>query len=139
MELYDIETETVEVDNTAWNFRMNNSFTVSKKLTLQLFGFYRGQNQNIQFSVDPMYFVNLGARYSFAEGKGTFSLNFNDVFNTMRFAFEGDRPFLQTGQFNWESQNVYAGVSYRFGSGKNRALRRKNRDDNTKQGSGGIL
>ncbi len=135
----DIETETVEVDNTAWNFRMNNSFTVSKKLTLQLFGFYRGQNQNIQFSVDPMYFVNLGARYSFAEGKGTFSLNFNDVFNTMRFAFDGDRPFLQTGQFNWESQNVYAGVSYRFGSGKNRALRRKNRDDNTKQGSGGIL
>jgi outer membrane receptor protein involved in Fe transport len=135
----DIETETVEVENTAWNLRMNNSFTVSKKLTLQLFGFYRGQNQNIQFSVDPMYFINLGARYSFAEGKGTFSLNFNDVFNTMRFAFDGDRPFLQTGQFNWESQNVYAGISYRFGSGKNRALRRKNRDDNTKQGSGGIL
>ena len=135
----DIVTEDVEVENTAYNFRINNSFTVNKKLTFQVFGFYRGQNQNIQFSVDPMYFVNLGARYSFAEGKGTFSVNFNDVFNTMRFAFDGERPFAQTGQFNWESQNVFAGVSYRFGSGKNRAAKRKRRDNNTKQGGGGIL
>jgi outer membrane receptor protein involved in Fe transport len=135
----DIVVEKVEVENTAWNFRMNNSFKVGKKLTLQLFGFYRGENQNIQFLVKPLYFVNTGARYSFAQGKGTFSLNFNDVFNTMRFAFDGDRPYVQNGQFNWESQTVYAGLSYMFGSGKNRAAQRKRRDSNTKQGSGGIL
>ncbi|WP_299528530.1 TonB-dependent receptor [Ulvibacterium sp.] len=135
----DIVVERVEVENTAWNFRMNNSFKVGKKLTLQLFGFYRGENQTIQFLVKPLYFVNTGARYSFAQGKGTFSLNFNDVFNTMRFAFDGDRPFVQNGQFNWESQTVYAGLSYMFGSGKNRAAQRKRRDSNTKQGSGGIL
>lgn len=135
----DIITQRVEVDNTAWNLRMNNSFTATKKLTFQLFGFYRGSNRTIQFEVEPMYFINLGARYSFAEGKGTLSLNFNDVFNTMRFAFDGDQPFLQTGQFNWESQNVFAGISYRFGSGKNRAVKRKRRDNNTKQGGGGIL
>jgi len=135
----DIISEEISVDNTAWNLRMNNSFKAGKKITFQLFGFYRGSRQNLQFEMEPMYFVNLGARYSFAQGKGTFSLNYNDVFNTMRFAFEGDRPFLQTGRFNWESQNVYAGISYRFGSGKNRAAQRKRRDDNTKQGGGGIL
>ena len=135
----DIVSEEIEVTNTAWNLRMNNSFKASKKLTFQLFGFYRGSRRNLQFDMEPMYFVNLGARYNFAQGKGTFSLNFNDVFNTMRFAFDGDRPFLQTGQFNWESQNLYAGISYRFGSGKNRAAQRKRRDSNTKQGSGGIL
>jgi hypothetical protein len=86
-----------------------------------------------------MYFLNTGARYSFAQGKGTFSLNFNDVFNTMRFAFSANRPFVQNGQFNWESQTVYAGLSYMFGSGKNKATERKRRDDNTKQGGGGIL
>lgn len=137
--LDDIIVETKEVQNTAWNFRMNNSFKVNKALTLQLFGFYRGKNQNIQFNVKPMYFVNTGARYSFAQGKGTFSLNFNDVFNTMRFAFDSTNPYVQNGQFNWESQNVYAGLSYMFGSGKNRSANRKNRDDNTKQGGGGIL
>nr|WP_299383923.1 outer membrane beta-barrel family protein [Allomuricauda sp.] len=135
----DILVENVEVDNTAWNLRMNNSFTVTKKLTMQLFGFYRGQNQNIQFTIEPMYFVNIGARYSFAQGKGTISLNYNDIFNSMMFQFDGQRPYVQTGGFNWESHNVYAGLSYRFGGGKYRAKQRKRRDSNTKQSSGGIL
>ncbi|MCK0162184.1 TonB-dependent receptor domain-containing protein [Allomuricauda sp. F6463D] len=135
----DIVEEMVKIDNTAWNLRMNNSFTINKKLTLQAFGFYRGKNKSIQFDAKPMYFVNLGARYSFAEGKGTLSVNYNDIFNTMRFAFEGDYPYAQEGEFNWESNNVYVGLSYRFGSGKNRAKQRKNRDSNTKQGGGGIL
>ncbi len=135
----DIVVERIEVDNTAWNLRMNNSFTATKKLTFQLFAFYRGQNRTIQFTAKPMYFINTGARYSFAEGKGTISVNFNDVFNTMRFAFDGDRPYIQNGEFNWESQNLYVGMSYRFGSGKNRAKGRKRRDDNTKQSGGGIL
>nr|WP_299074294.1 outer membrane beta-barrel family protein [uncultured Allomuricauda sp.] len=135
----DIVVEDVEVDNTAWNLRMNNSFTLNKKLTLQLFGFYRGDNRNLQFTMEPMYFVNLGARYSFAQGKGTISLNYNDIFKTMRFAFDGERPYPQVGGFNWESNNLYAGLSYRFGSGKNRAKQRKRRDSNTKQSSGGLL
>lgn len=135
----DIVVENVEVDNTAWNLRLNNSFTVSKKLTLQLFGFYRGQNQNIQFEIEPLYFLNFGARYNFAKGKGTLSANFNDMFNTMVFQFDGQRPYIQNGEFNWESQTLYLGLSYRFGSGKNRAKGRKRRDSNTKKSSGGIL
>ncbi len=137
--LDDIVVEEVQVKNTAWNLRLNNSLKATKNLTFQLFGYYRGENQNIQFLVKPMYFLNAGARYSFAQGKGTFSLNFNDVFNTMRFAFSADRPFVQNGQFNWESSTVFAGLSYMFGSGKNKAAQRKRRDDNTKQGGGGIL
>ncbi|MGW9685673.1 TonB-dependent receptor domain-containing protein [Flagellimonas sp. 2504JD1-5] len=135
----DITVENVEVDNTAWNLRMNNSFTVNKKLTLQAFGFYRGQNRTLQFEIRPMYFVNLGARYSFAKGKGTLSFNYNDIFNTMRFGFDGQRPYLQEGGFNWESNNVYVGLNYRFGGGKYRAKQRKRRDNNTKQSGGGIL
>ncbi len=135
----DIITEEVEVDNTAYNFRINNSFKATKNLTFQLFGFYRGKNRTIQFDVNPMYFVNLGARYSFAKGKGTLSVNVNDIFNTMQFSFEADKPFAQRGHFNPESPTVYTGISYRFGSGKNRASQRKRRDSNTKQGGGGIL
>ncbi len=135
----DIVTEEVEVNNTAWNFRMNNSFKASKKFTFQLFAFYRGQNRTIQVDVDPMFMVNTGVRYNFADGKATLSANYNDIFNTMRFSFEGSRPFPQNGKFFWESQNVYLGLSYRFGSGKNRAMQRKRRDSNTKSESGGIL
>ncbi|MEJ2162688.1 MAG: TonB-dependent receptor [Robiginitalea sp.] len=137
--LDDIIVEELEVDNTAWNLRVNNTFQATDKLSFQVFGFYRGQNRTIQFTAKPMYFVNTGARYSFAQGKGTLSLNFNDVFNTMRFAFDGDQPFVQNGEFNWESQNVFVGLGYRFGNGKNKAMKRKRRDKNTKEGSGGLF
>lgn len=132
----DIIIEKVEVQNTGWNLRMNNSLTATKKLTFQLFGFYRGPNKTIQFKVKPMYSLNTGARYSFAQGKGTLSLNFTDIFNTMRFAFDATNPYVQHGQINWESRTVFIGASYMFGSGKNKASKRRRRDDNTKKGNG---
>ena len=136
----DIVVETFKVDNLAYNFRMFNNFRVSKKLSLSAFGFYRGKNKNIQFEVDPLYFVNVGMRYSFLEdNRATFSFNYNDIFDTMRFGFTGDRPFAQIGEFNWESNTWNMSLSYRFGGGKYRAKSRKQRDNNEKQGSGGVF
>lgn len=135
----DIITEKVEVDNTVWNLRMFNNFKVTEDLSLSAFGLYRGKSKNLQFEVEPFVFVNFGARYNLWEGAGTFSLNYNDAFNTMQFAFNGTRPYAQEGSFNWESGTVFAGLSYRFGGGKYRAKSRKRRDDNIKEGSGGIF
>ncbi len=134
--LDDIVLESVEVDNVAWNFRMYNNFKVSKSLSFSAFGFYRGRNKGVQFEMEPMYFVNLGLRYSFLDRKANFSLNFNDVFDTMRAQFKGDRPFNQAGKFEWESQTIQASLSYRFGSGKYKAKSRKQRDQDEKQGGG---
>jgi outer membrane receptor protein involved in Fe transport len=135
----DIVSESFEVDNVQWNLRMFNNFKVTKTLTLSAFGFYRGKSRNLQFTIDPMYFVNIGARVSLWEGQGTFSLNYNDIFDTMQFAFEGELPYVQTGAFNWESNTVNVALSYRFGGGKYRAKSRKRRDDDVKSGSGGIF
>lgn len=132
----DIITEVTEVDNVAWNFRMFNNFKASKSLTFTAFGFYRGQNKTLQFDVDPMYFVNIGMRYSFLDSKATFSLNYNDIFDTMKFAFEGSNPYEQMGQFTWESNTIQASISYRFGGGKYSAKSRKRRDNNEKEGGG---
>ena len=134
----DIELREIEVDNVVWNIRMFNNFKVNKKLSFSLFAMYRGQNEGVQFTMKPMFMTNIGMRYSFLDSKATFSLNFNDIFNSMRFRFEGDRPFAQNGQFNWESRTVFAGLSYRFGSGKYRAKSRKRRDNDESQG-GGLL
>ncbi|MEP2937086.1 MAG: outer membrane beta-barrel family protein [Gilvibacter sp.] len=135
----DIISSTIEVTNTAWNLRMINNFKVTQKLTLSAFGMYRGKNKNIQFEVDPMVMINVGARYSLWDGQGTFSLNYNDIFNSMKFGFVGERPYRQEGEFNWESNTIFAGLSYRFGGGKYRAKSRKRRDSDEKQGSGGIF
>ena len=135
----DIVTEYGEANVVIWNFRMFNNFKVTKKLTLSAFAFYRGENKTLQFAIDPMYFVNVGARYSLWDGKGTFSINYNDIFNTMKFAFEGESPYRQTGEFNWESNTINVNLSYRFGGGKYRAKSRKRRDNDEKSGGGGVF
>lgn len=135
----DIISETVEVDNVIWNFRAFNNFRVSKKVTFTAFAMYRGKDTGLNFEVDPMYFVNLGARYSFLENnKATFSLNFNDVFGTQKIAVVSERPFLQTASFQPEFRTISASLSYRFGDGKYRAKSRKRRDNDEKSASGGF-
>ncbi len=130
----DIENEQVEITNTATNFRMSHNFKATQKLTFQLFGRFSGKQKILQYELKSNYYVNAGARYNFSEGKGTFSLNFNDIFKTQRFAFESYRTIFQKGDLRRDSQTVYFGVSYRFGGGKNKALKRKRRDNNEKRG-----
>jgi outer membrane receptor protein involved in Fe transport len=129
----------LEVTNNAFNARINNSFTATKNLRFQLFAMYRGGGQSIQFKVDPMWMINTGASLNVLKGKGTISLNVNDIFKGMKFKFNSQSPIKQEGQFNWESRTAYLGFMYRFGGGKNQAKRRKQRDANETQGSGGFI
>ena len=136
----DIVRLDTEVDNVIWNLRAFNNFKVSKKLSFSLFTMYRGEEKGIQFTRLPMFMVNTGMRYSFLEDdRATFSFNYSDILNTMKFEFEGDTPYPSVGGFNWESNTWNIALSYRFGGNKYRALRRKQRDDNTKSGGGGFL
>ena len=79
----DISLNKVEVDNVIYNFRVFNNFRINNSLSLSAFAMYRGPDTGLNFEMDPMYFVNLGMRYSFLQdNRATFSLNFNDVLNT---------------------------------------------------------
>lgn len=136
----DIVRSTVKVDNIVYNIRLFNNFRVTEKLSLSLFSMYRGEEKGLQFTRKPMIMVNTGLRYSFMEDRrATFSFNYSDIFNTMKFEFEGDRPYPQVGEFNWESNTWNVALAYRFGGGKYQALRRKQRDSREKSGSGGFL
>ena len=136
----DIISRETEVDNVVWNMRLFNNFKVSKSLSLSLFSMYRGKEKGIQFTREPMFMVNTGLRYSFLEDdKATFSFNYNDIFNTMLFEFQSATPYPSVGAFNWESNTWNIALAYKFGGGKYRALKRKQRDDNTASGGGGFL
>ncbi len=128
--------QRIEVENTAFNFRINQNFNATENLTFQLFGMYRSPSQMLQFEAEEMCFINAGARYNLFNDKATLSLNFNDIFDTQRFTFHTDLPFEQRGSFKPDSQTVFLGLSYRFGGGKNGALKRKNRDENEVKGGG---
>ena len=133
----DIVVNNTEVDNLILNFRVFNNFKVTKKLSLSAFAMYRGKDTGLNFEVDPFYFVNLGLRYSFLEeNRATFSLNFNNVFDTQEINILSERPFRQEAEFIPEFKTIFASLSYRFGGGKYRAKSRKNRDNDEKSGAG---
>ena len=133
----DIITSEVEVDNLIINFRVFNNFKVSKKLSLSAFAFFRNRETGLNFKVDPIYFVNLGMRYSFLQdNRATFSLNFNNIFDTQEINVLSERPIRAQVNFEGEFKQIFAGLSYRFGGGKYRAKSRKNRDDNEKDSGG---
>ena len=83
--------------------------------------------------------MDIGSRYTLLDNKMSISLRFNDVFNTMEYGFSSLNPYPSQGVFSWESQSLYFGINYMFGGGKNRAMQRKQREDNTKQGGGGMF
>jgi outer membrane receptor protein involved in Fe transport len=127
------------VDVNAFNARLNSNFRVNNRLSFLLFGFYRGPVDGIQNNTKEMYKIDSGARYTLLDNKMSISLRFNDMFQTMRYAFDSQYPWPQRGEFKWESRTVYLGLNYRFGGGKNRAMERKQREDNTKQAGGGMF
>ena len=131
------EERTVTV--AAFNGRMNSNFKATKRLSFLLFGFYRGAVEGIQNDSHEMYKMDIGSRYTLLDNKMNLSLRFNDVFNTMKYAFDTNYPYPQSGQFSWESQTVYLGLTYNFGGGKIKNLERKQREDNTNKGGGGMF
>ena len=133
------ESVIKEVDVAAFNARLNSNFKVNQRLSFLLFGFYRGAVDGVQSNAKEMYKIDSGVRYTLLDNAMSLSLRFNDMFKTMRYGFDGQNPFPQNGEFRWESRTVYFGLNYRFGGGKNRAMQRKQRDDNTKQAGGGMF
>lgn len=128
-----------EVHAEAFNARINSNFKATKNLRFLLFGFYRSGVDGIQFNGKEMYKIDAGGRYSFLNDKATVSVRFNDVFNTMKAGFDGENPYPLQGQFTWESQSVYLGFNYMFGAGKSKSLQRKQRDNDTNKGGGGLF
>ncbi|MCV9930340.1 TonB-dependent receptor [Flavobacterium sp. LS1R49] len=127
------------IDANSFNARLNANFKANKRLSFLLFGFYRGPVDGIQNNSHDMYKMDAGTRYTLLDSKMTLSLRFNDVFNTMKYAFDATNPYPQKGEFRWESQTVYFGLSYNFGGGKNKSLQRKQREDNTNKSGGGMF
>jgi len=130
--------EHVEVSSVSSNVRMNNTFNVTENLSFQIFGMYRGANEIIQWKVKPMWMVNSGVSYKVFNKKGTISLRVNDIFNSMRFAFESTNFYPSHGGFHWESRTAYVGYSHMFGQGDSKARKRRKRDSGDLSGGGGF-
>jgi hypothetical protein len=128
----------VEVESVATNVRINNSFSLSDNISIQLFAMYRGANEVIQYIFKPMYMVNAGFSWDILDDHGTISFRVNDIFNTMRFRFETTNYYDTRGAFSWESRTANLSFSYHFKSGEVKTRKRKQRDSREMSGGEGF-
>ncbi|TXD48767.1 outer membrane beta-barrel family protein [Polaribacter sp. IC073] len=134
-----INNKQESTKNTLFSARVSNSFKASKKLRFQLSSSYRGKSEGVQFKIQPYFLVNASAQLSVLDNNGAITLRGTDIFDGYKLDFSATNPFAQTGQYTLEYSAIYLGFSYDFGSGKNRARKRKYRESNETRGSGGVL
>ncbi|AEW85946.1 TonB-dependent outer membrane receptorprecursor [Flavobacterium columnare ATCC 49512] len=127
---------TQSINAILFNSRINHTFKLTKDFRLIWFTMYRAGQNGLQFSNKDMWKTDLGARLSLLNGKGSLSIRYNDIFNTMRARFYSNEPAQINGNFRWESQTININFNYRFGSGKNKTLDRKQRNQEESQGGG---
>ena len=132
----EMQNDHKKITANVFSARMNNTYNLSKKLSLQQFGFFRGKTKFLQGEMLEMWRMDLGLRYTFMDGKAALSARVNDVFKTMRARVHMDDPYYGYANFNWESQTAYLGFTYNFGGKvKSRAEAQQNK---TEQNGGGI-
>lgn len=122
-----------EITGTPWNFRINNNFTVVKNLSIQNFFMYRGPFKFIQGEMQPMWRIDLGARYSFMNGKAALTARVSDIFKTFHAEAHINNPDRGVGKFHWESNTLYVGFTYNFGGD----VRKRNIQQETNQSAPG--
>ena len=144
-----IDDPTIEPQDqfASWLAKFNNSFKVSKKLSLQLSGSYQsktilppggggrgghggmfGQSTSAQGYVRPVYYVDMGLRYTFMkENRASISINMNDVFRTRVSDIHSESPFFIQDVFRRrDPQVVRVNFSWRFGKFDTSLFKRKN-------------
>lgn len=97
-------------------FSLDNSVKVNNRLAFELNGFVQTPATQGTFSIETMWSVSAGAKWSFAGGKGTASCFMNDIFNStigdMRMNYKGQN-LLHRNDFHTRAFTL--SVIYRFG------------------------
>ncbi|MDO7845066.1 TonB-dependent receptor [Hymenobacter sp. M29] len=110
--------------------RLNNVFTLGKRLDAQLALNYRSPINSAQGTRSGNFNVDFATKYNVLGDRGTITLRVADVFNTLHFDFTAYGADLATAShFKRESRIAFLGFTYRFGQNRNAKPDKKQRDD----------
>ncbi|MBO6213188.1 outer membrane beta-barrel family protein [Algoriella sp.] len=125
-----------EIDANRLTARMNNTFKLTKAISLQHFFMYQGKSRFLQGEMQDMWRMDLGARYTFMGGKASLSARVSDIFRTFYGRLEMYTPDRGYGNFRWEAHTMNIGFTYNFGGKvRNRADAQQNK---TESNGGGV-
>lgn len=109
----------VTVDGNMLMLNGSQQFTLSKKTSAEVSGWYRSKGIDGVIVSRGMGAVSMGLSQKILKDKGTLKLNVRDIFGTQQF-----RAYTKYGnvdvafQNRWDSRQVSVGFSYRFSKGK---------------------
>ena len=111
---------------TTYQANMTNQFTLPKKFSLELSGWYQSPFIEGQLSGKPMGAVSIGIQKKMLKDKATLKLNVNDIFWTQQFrgSFIFNDIDVQIANRS-DSRIVRATFTYRFGNNKVKAARQR--------------
>jgi outer membrane receptor protein involved in Fe transport len=110
--------------------RLNNVFTLSKRLDAQLALNYRSPINSAQGTRSGNFNVDLAAKYNVLGDRGTLTLRVADIFNTLHFDYTAyGADFATASHFKRESRIAFLGFTYRFGQNRNVKQSRKAKDE----------
>ncbi len=126
-----------EIDANRLTARMNNTFKLTKSISLQHFFMYQGKYRFVQGEMQDMWRMDLGARYTFMQGRASLSARVSDIFKTFYGRLEMYDPSRGYGNFRWEAQTLNIGFTYNFGGKvRSRAEAQQNKSENKSGGVG---
>ena len=118
----------------SWSGRVTSSIRLQDLFDVQLSYFYSGNRISAQGEIDPFQSLNIALKKDFFDKKASIGLNFNDIFNTLKFNINlKDPDYTETFSRKRESRNVFLTFTYRFGQSEKSRDRKRKRDNDSDQ------
>ena len=88
-------------------------------IDMEIRGRYRSAYQDLQMTMEPQYYVDLGLKKKFLKGRAVINLSISDVFNTRgRTSISDEVDFYRFSEFRRGGRRIILGFSFGFGKGK---------------------
>lgn len=104
-----------ENDSYSWSGRLVSNKNLGNGWNIQVNGFYRSPIIMLQGEMDAMYSVNAAVRKNVLGNNGAITLNFSDIFNTMKFSMYNYGDNFTMNMERWRtSRQITLGFTYRI-------------------------
>ena len=116
----------LDVKAVTAQLNLQQQITLGKNTSMEVGGWYRSPGIEGQLKMNSMGALNIGFRQKVLQGKGTVSININDVFWNQYFrgSFKFNDIDVKVDN-RWESRVARINFSYRFGNSKVQGARQR--------------